>query len=100
MIEFDMTSDQQELHRRWEDSQHCTNKVLHGDLKAVEAELPASVRILLKWLQTTRMVHHIALLDQGHDDHIHPHDVKKKKSKKKAHAPAAAPAAAPAVAHH
>ena len=79
MLELDMCDDKEVLHKNWEESQQCTAKVLSGDPNEAAAGLPAPVKILLKWLQTTRMVHHIALADHGHDEHT---TLKKKKSGK------------------
>ena len=98
MLELDMCDDKDELHKNWEESQLCTAAVLKDDQAAAAAALPAPVKILLKWLQTTRMVHHIALVDHGHADHA---PEKRKKAHHKKHgshkklegAPAPAPAA-------
>ena len=58
--------------RLFTESLHCTQKL---DLHAVAKEVPAGVRMLLRWLETTRMVHHIAISDHAsamaeHDEQL------------------------------
>ena len=60
MIALDICADTRKMERCWHESQRYTDGL---DLQKVATEVPAVVKLLLKWLEVTRMVHHIAISD-------------------------------------
>jgi len=80
MLELDLMSDTVKMRKRWADSMRVT-EAMNAKFTAHAEEISSSrqqtgqsvpTQLLLKWLETTRMIHHIAL--KSTEDHAYEHE--------------------------
>jgi len=71
MLALDLSDETRKLRHRWAESSRATLKI---DLKKLMDKATAPVKIIIKWLQSTRLLHKVVLqLLHETDDHLEEH---------------------------
>jgi len=71
MLSLDLLADTAKMRKRWAESMRVT-EAAHIDEASVCGTVSEPVHLLFKWLETTRMVHHVALM--AHEDMAAEHE--------------------------